>query len=142
MYDDDVTSFEDLPPEALSVDENRGYASCYSCTLREEAKICKDIRLSDAEDEVVVFGETYHLHDFVYIHPSGSGQLLSIGQVVDITQHKETITVQVRFLGRYDEYVREQRKKDTFMAENDLTFDEVSCISVTSNSRMNNGHNP
>jgi hypothetical protein len=75
----------------------------------------------------VVFGDTYHVHDFVYVHPSGSGQLLSIGQVVEIKKHKGTIIVEIRFLGRYDEYVREQQKRDT--SESDLTFDEVGRIS-------------
>ena len=128
MYDDDVTSFEDLPPEALSVDEQWGDMTCYSCTLKEESKIRKDVRLSEAEDEIVVFGETYHVHDFVYIHPSGSDHLLSIGQVVDIKKHTKTISVQIRFLGRYDEYVRELQKKDPSGPEGDLIFDEVSCI--------------
>jgi len=127
MYDDDVTSFEDLPPEALSVDEQWGYMSCYSCSLRNESNSCKDVRLSEAEDEIVVYGETYHVHDFVYIHPSGSGYLLSIGQIVDVKRHKEAIRVQIRFLGRYDEYVFEQQKKDTPGPE--IFFDEVGCIS-------------
>jgi len=96
--------------------------SCYSCSLRNESKSCKDVRLSEAEDEIVVFGETYHVHDFVYIHPSGNGYLLSIGQIVEVRKHKEAISVQIRFLGRYDEYVREQQKKDISGPE---TFDEV-----------------
>jgi hypothetical protein len=50
MYDDDVTSFEDLPPEALSVDEKWGYMSCYSCNMKEESKIYEDVRLSEAEE--------------------------------------------------------------------------------------------
>lgn len=128
MYDDDVTSFEDLPPEALLVDENWGYNSCYSCTLKEEDQICSQIRLSEAADEVVVYGETYHVHDFVYMHPSGSGRLLSIVQVVDIKKHKGTISVEVRLLGRYDEYVREQWKD---ISESDLTLDEVGHCLIT-----------
>jgi hypothetical protein len=132
MYDDDVTSFEDLPPEALSVGEEWGHTSCYSCDMKEEVRICEDVRLSDAEDEVVVYGETYHVHDFVYIHPFGTGQLLSIGQVIEIQKH-QAITVHVRLLGRYDEYVREQQKKDTSGSKGRLFFDEVG---VNSNFRM------
>ena len=134
MYDDDVTSFEDLPPEALSVDENWGYMSCYSCTFKEEDQICTQIHLSETADEVMVYGETYHVHDFVYIHPSGSGQLLSIAQVVGVKKHKGAISVEVRFLGRYDEYVREQRKVDN--SEGDLTLDEVGVYLFNLNSRV------
>lgn len=127
MYDDDLTSFEDLPPEALSVDENWGYSSCYSCTLKEEDKLCEEIRLCEAADEVVVYGEIYHVHDFVYIHPSGCSQLLSIAQVVDIKKHKDAITVEVRLLGRFDDYVREQQKEDI----SDLVLDEVGVYLIT-----------
>lgn len=127
MYDDDVTSFEDLPPEALSIDDHWGH-TCYSCALKEEAEREKDIRFSEEEDEIVVYGETYHVHDFVYVHPSGTNQVLSIGQLVEIERHEETISVQICFLGRYDEYVREQRKTDSGL-EDDLIFDEVCLIS-------------
>ena len=124
MYDEDLTSFEDLPPEALTIDEDMEPKSCYSCTLKEEEDSKNGVRLSEVEDEVVVHGETYHVHDFVFLHPRRESIVLDVGQIMQVTGYNKAITVQVRYMGRYDDYVLEQRKNCPSLS--DLVFDHVS----------------
>src|SRR6266568_2459006 len=110
MYDDDVTSFEDIPPEALSVEEAWQCKSCYSCRLKKQEDCDKAIKVGE-EDEITVYGETYHVHDHVYIHPTGDSKVLDICQIVQVNGSGKTITVTVRYFGRYDAYVRKQRER-------------------------------
>lgn len=126
MYDDDLTSFEDLPSEALAIDEDMEPKACYSCTLKEEEDKKNGVRPSDDQDEVIVYGETYHVHDFVYIHPQRDNVVLDIGQIMQVTVFNKVVTVQVRYMGRYDDYVLEQRKNGH--SESDLVFDHVSIF--------------
>ena len=122
MYDDDVTSFEDIPPEALSVEEAWQYKSCYSCKLKKREDRDMEVKVG-GEDEITVHGETYHVHDHVYIHPTGAGQVLDICQIVQVNGSGKSITATVRHFGRYDEYVRKQREGQSSGQE--LVFDEV-----------------
>ncbi|KJA27122.1 hypothetical protein HYPSUDRAFT_212781 [Hypholoma sublateritium FD-334 SS-4] len=113
LYDDDNATFADLPPDALSVEPDQ--KSCFSCDLPDSTAATEEAQVDD--DSLILHGTTYHLSDFVYVIPSNQTKLLDIGQLIKITKLK----VVVRLLGRYDEYVAEQKSSGD---DEDLISDE------------------
>ncbi|KAF9535246.1 S-adenosyl-L-methionine-dependent methyltransferase [Crepidotus variabilis] len=115
MYDEDLYSFEDIPPIALAVEKDSGFKFCYACSLKDEDNLNSDVRTTANDDEVIVFGETYHVHDCVYVHPDpkSDSALLDIAQIVSVSRDrgKEGVLVEVRFLERYDNYVQAERER-------------------------------
>ena len=68
-------------------------------------------------------GIEYHIHEFVYVHPSRNTNLLDIGQITAVDNNNVSVT----FLGRYDSFVHQQQKIDNHgeYDANTLVFDEV-----------------
>ncbi|KAF8965236.1 S-adenosyl-L-methionine-dependent methyltransferase [Flammula alnicola] len=123
LYDDENAAFTDLPPTALAVDSESGCKSCYFCDLQDKVSDMKRPQHPDA-DTVVLHGITYHVDDFVYLHPSGDTKLLDIGQILKI----DDLEVHVQLLGRHDDFVLQQKKEGLDHA--DLIFDERHLFST------------
>lgn len=116
FYDTDDASFTDIPTNALEIDVE--HKSCFACDLRDEhSEKMETKQLND--DTLNLNGTTYHVYDYVYVIPSGDTKLLDIGQIVSIDQ----LEVHVHLLGRYDDYVHQQRKSS--VDDSRLIFDEV-----------------
>ena len=117
MYDEEHVSFSDLPHDALTVFD---YKSCHSCDSRAtEAQLEEDV-LTDIG--VVHHGVHYHVNDFVFIHPTGQSKLLDIGQITKFKGKLPNMEINIRHLGRYDDYVMQQRKG---LDNIELALDEV-----------------
>lgn len=119
LYDEDSAAFLDIPSTALVVDQSN--ASCFSCTCKAELEAAAAI--IPESDQITIHGITYHMNDFVYIHPepSSNSKLLDIGQITKIQKLK----VHVTLLGRYDDYVDYQRQNS---GDQDLTYNEVCTL--------------
>jgi DNA (cytosine-5)-methyltransferase 1 len=116
LYNEEHAEFIDIPSDALTV--SHAEATCYSCDLKaDESDLMK---IHQPDDETLVYhGIEYHIHEFVYIHPSRNTNLLDIGQITAI----EDDNVSVTFLARYDSFVRQQQKSEN--EHSVLVFDEV-----------------
>ncbi|KAF8911019.1 S-adenosyl-L-methionine-dependent methyltransferase [Gymnopilus junonius] len=107
LYDEDIVAFLDIPPSALVVDQSKPPKSCFSCAYKVEQDMVAEI-ISEP-DQIIVHGISYHVNDFIFIHPepSSASKLLGIGQIIKLDEHK----VHVTLLGRYDDYVAYQREQ-------------------------------
>ncbi|KAF8201752.1 C5-DNA-methyltransferase [Pholiota molesta] len=115
FYDTNDASFTDIPTTALEIDVE--HKSCFACDLQDNHT--KKMETKHSNDNTLNFnGMIYHIHDYVYIIPSGDTKLLDIGQIISIDQLK----VHVHLLGRYDDYVHQQRKAS--INDSRLIFDE------------------
>ena len=122
LYDEEMVAFVDIPEGALTVTRDGPSKSCFSCLHKAKEDSLADIIIGT--EETTIYGIKYHVHDFVYIHPgltSGS-ILLEIGQITKFQKQQ----VAVRLLGRYDEYVKYQKKLQS--SDCDLIADEVSGL--------------
>ncbi|PPR01483.1 hypothetical protein CVT26_015106 [Gymnopilus dilepis] len=118
LYDEEMVAFVDIPEGALTVTRDGPSKSCFSCLHKAKEDSLADIMIGT--EETTIYGIKYHVHDFVYIHPgltSGS-ILLEIGQITKFQKQQ----VAVRLLGRYDEYVKYQKKLQS--SDCDLIADE------------------
>jgi DNA (cytosine-5)-methyltransferase 1 len=116
FYDTNDASFTDIPTTALEIDVE--HKSCFACDLQDNHT--KKMETKHSNDNTLnLNGMIYHIHDYVYIIPSGDTKLLDIGQIISIDQLK----VHVHLLGRYDDYVHQQRKAS--INDSRLIFDEV-----------------
>lgn len=119
MYDDEHVSFSDLPHDALTVFD---YKSCHSCNSKAtEVQLENDVQ---TDIGVVHHGVHYHADDFVFILPTGQSKLLDIGQITKFKGKLPNMEIHIRRLGRYDDYVMQQKK----MLDLELTLDEVRCL--------------
>jgi DNA (cytosine-5)-methyltransferase 1 len=119
MYDEEHVSFFDLPQDALAVFD---YQSCHSCDSRAaETQLEKDVK---TDIGVVHYGVHYHLDDFIFIHPTGQSKLLDIGQITKFKGKLPNLEVHIRYLGRYDDYVIQQKSEleDLELALDDVRF--------------------
>ena len=121
MYDEEHVSFSDLPHDALTV---FNYKSCHSCDSRAtEAQLEKDVQ---TDIGVVHHGVHYHVDDFIFIHPrSGQSKLLDIGQITKFKGKLPNMEIHIRYLGRYDDYVMQQKKG---FEDLELALDEVRYL--------------
>jgi hypothetical protein len=118
MYDDEQVSFSDLPRDALTVFD---YKSCHSCDSRaKEVQLEKDVQ---TDIGVVHHGVHYHVHDFIFILPTGQSKLLDIGQITKFKGKLSNMEIHIRHLGRYDDYVMQQKKGSE---DQELIWDEVT----------------
>ncbi|KAF9473771.1 S-adenosyl-L-methionine-dependent methyltransferase [Pholiota conissans] len=116
LYDSKTASFCDLPPNALAID--KGCKSCFACDLYQQSLDKKTIK-HVTDGSLVIHGVIYHVNDYVYLTPSEYGsKLLDIGQIISISE----VEVTIHFLGRYDDYVHQQKKLEA--GKNQLLFDE------------------
>ncbi|KAF8163400.1 S-adenosyl-L-methionine-dependent methyltransferase [Crassisporium funariophilum] len=102
MYDEENAAFINLPKGALTVDLGSNDHSCYSCNLKKKESKLQDMLVT--EGSIVLHGVQYHVHDFVYVHPSGHSKVLDIAQITSIG----TSQISIHYLGRYDDYVAKQ----------------------------------
>ena len=119
LYNEEHAEFVDIPSDALTI--SHAEATCYSCDLKaDESNLMK---IHQPDDETLVYhGIEYHIHEFVYIHPSKNTNLLDIGQITAIKDDNISIT----FLARYDSFVRQQQKSENDREHDSvLVFDEV-----------------
>lgn len=120
MYDEEHVSFSDLPHNALTVLE---YKSCYSCDSRvTEAQMEEDFQ---TDIGVTHHGVHYHLDEFVFVHPTDQSKLLDIGQITKFRGKLPNMEVHIRYLGRYDDYVMQQKRR---LEGLELALDEVRCF--------------
>ena len=105
MYDDEHVSFSDLPHDALTVFD---YKSCHSCNSKAtEVQLENDVQ---TDIGVVHHGVHYHADDFVFILPTGQSKLLDIGQITKFKGKLPNMEIHIRRLGRYDDYVMQQKR--------------------------------
>ncbi|KAF5357987.1 hypothetical protein D9756_001474 [Leucocoprinus leucothites] len=108
LYDEEHATFVDRPTwdqYKLAFESQPPHCPCYSCSVEELETVTHELRRLD--DGFSLHDVIYHRHEFVYIRPidPDRDRLLEIGQVVDIIDvENDQIRVQVRFLGRYDDY--------------------------------------
>lgn len=120
MYDEENASFFDLPQDALTVFD---YKSCHSCDSKvREAELEKDVQ---TDIGIVHHGVHYHPDDFVFIHPTDQSKLLDIGQITKFKGKLPNLQVHIRYLGRYDDYVIQQKGR---LEDSELFLDEVMFL--------------
>lgn len=120
MYDEEHASFLDLPRDALTVFD---YKSCHSCDSRAtETQLTMDLQ---TDIGVIHHQVHYHLHDFVFIHPTDQSKLLNIGQITKFKGKLPNLVVYIRYLGRYDDYVMQQKSE---LEGLELALDEVRFL--------------
>lgn len=103
-----------------------GFCPCYCCSIEETKVFTHGFR--KVNNGFSFHDVTYHRHEFVYIRPIDvNDYLLEIGQIIELTNDKrDQMRARVRFLGRYDDYVRARREYSP-QASQKLISDEV-CI--------------
>lgn len=123
FYDEEHVAFLDIPDNALEVNK-MGY-TCFSCEAKEDLVHLTTTKRPDSAT-CVINGISYHVHDFVYVHPSNSSKLLDICQITKI--YDDSDQVGITLLGRYDEYVEYQKCQNNDLG---LISDEVSKLSFS-----------
>jgi len=103
-----------------------GFCPCYCCSIEETKVFTHGFR--KVNNGFSFRDVTYHRHEFVYIRPINvNDYLLEIGQIIELTSDKrDQMRVRVRFLGRYDDYIRARREYNPQTSQ-ELISDEV-CI--------------
>ena len=123
MYDEEHVSFLDLPHDALTVFDHK---SCHSCDSRAtEVQLEEDVQ---TDIGVVHHGVHYHRDDFVFIRPIGQSKLLDIGQITKFKGKLPDMEIYIRYLGRYDDYVMQQKKG---LEDLEMALDEVRSLLST-----------
>ena len=127
IYDEEHAAFVNIPTKerySLALKSMPGFCPCYCCSIEGTKIFTHEFR--KVNHGFSFHDVTYHRHDFVYIRPTDDNDdLLEIGQITELTNdERDRIKVQVRFLGRYDDYVYASREYDT-QASKALIFDEV-----------------
>lgn len=128
LWDEEHAAFVNLPtPEEYETVFRTlpSHRPCYSCGLQAAEEETRQIRR--LRRGLALHNVTYHTHDFVYIQPSpeSGSNLLEIGQIVGVAG--EDLRVQVRYLGRYDDYVRIRKGLIASQGNNpkELVYDEA-----------------